>query len=357
MIKNITGLTLLAIFLLLLTGCPYGYKYDEGKFPAQPVNFFALNSVYDDYNAAAPFIESNRYLYFSSNRNSNGGEFDIVGKNMQIFWDKDDGMLRVDNTPHPWIDYDYTDSLFDRMNTPNNEFGPYSLAYNSYYSDAIFYSDIIIFSNDEPGKLDLKFVWFKGEDENSASYEGIYGGPEPISFLNTEFNDAYLSFFGEQYYMNAYSDPSAISGLLFCSDRNGQFDIFNASVPDNLEIIEFLQMDSSIAVLPVESINSGYQDKCPYANGSLLVFTSDRPGGFGGFDLYYSRREGNSWSDPVNFGDKINTEYDEYRPITLASYEFINDMMLFSSNRPGGKGGFDLYYVGITKMMDSYYGI
>ena len=56
------------------------------------------------------------------------------------------------------------------------------------------------------------------------------------------------------------------------------------------------------------------------------------------------------WSDPINFGEKINTEYDEFRPIVRPQWDFSNDLMLFSSNRPGGKGGFDLYYVGIDKI-------
>lgn len=100
------------------------------------------------------------------------------------------------------------------------------------------------------------------------------------------------------------------------------------------------------------SVNSSYDDKCPFTNGKLMVFSSDRPGGFGGFDLYYSFYENGNWSEPVNFGDKINTEFDEYRPITLHYYDFDNNLMIFSSNRPGGMGGFDLYYTGIEQMIN-----
>jgi hypothetical protein len=81
-----------------------------------------------------------------------------------------------------------------------------------------------------------------------------------------------------------------------------------------------------------------------------MVFTSNRPGGYGGYDLYYSKFDGQSWSEPVNFGEDINTEYDEFRPVALQVFDFKNDVMLFSSDRPGGKGGFDLYYVGIDKI-------
>ena len=77
-----------------------------------------------------------------------------------------------------------------------------------------------------------------------------------------------------------------------------------------------------------------------------MVFASDREGGYGGFDLYYSVFSDEQWSQPQNFGSQINTEHDEYRPITFdfAGYK----IMIFSSNRPGGKGGFDLYSVVIN---------
>jgi len=78
-----------------------------------------------------------------------------------------------------------------------------------------------------------------------------------------------------------------------------------------------------------------------------MVFASNRAGGFGGYDLYYSRWENEQWSTPINFGEKINTSSDEFRPIVREEWEFENDIMIFSSDRQGGAGGFDLYYVGI----------
>ena len=85
--------------------------------------------------------------------------------------------------------------------------------------------------------------------------------------------------------------------------------------------------------------------------GDVMVFTSDRPEGYGGYDLYYSLLENGTWSDPVNFGSRINTLHNEFRPVLKYFYyeDFTNDFMLFSSDRPGGKGGFDLYYVGIPR--------
>jgi aromatic ring-cleaving dioxygenase len=354
MIKYITGYALITGFLLLMTGCPYGgYKYDQGRFPYDPVNFEAVNSEFDDYNSTAPFIESSGYLFFSSNRNSNGGQFDIIGDHFHVYFDKDDGELTIDNITWDWEEYAFTDSLLRLINTPSNELGPFSIPFYTYHLDTTIFTNLVIYANDEPGNLDLNFAWFEGYGNEVYPQTGNYYGPHPISFLNSQFNDAYLTFYGPTIVMDdwiVYSIP-LVSELLFCSDRNGNFDIFQAPVPEGTSIIEFLSGDINPPINAVSILNSVSDDKCPYINGNLLVFASNRPGGYGGFDLYFSERIGNTWSEPLNYGERINTEYDEYRPIILSQYEFVNDMMLFSSNRPGGKGGYDLYYVGIPKMI------
>ena len=79
-----------------------------------------------------------------------------------------------------------------------------------------------------------------------------------------------------------------------------------------------------------------------------MVFVSNKPGGYGGFDLYYSILENGEWTSPENFGADINTEFDEYRPILFdEGVDYTRHMMIFSSNRPEGMGGFDLYFVGV----------
>jgi len=61
--------------------------------------------------------------------------------------------------------------------------------------------------------------------------------------------------------------------------------------------------------------------------------------GFGGCDLYISYRTPDGWSTPENLGDSINTEFRE----TGASISPDRKDLYFSSNRPGGYGGSDLY--------------
>lgn len=75
-------------------------------------------------------------------------------------------------------------------------------------------------------------------------------------------------------------------------------------------------------------------------DGKVLYFVSDRPGGKGGTDVYASRLENDKWSEPRNLGAPINTKGDEMFP-------FVDEKgnLYFASNgQPGGLGGLDIYF-------------
>ena len=82
-------------------------------------------------------------------------------------------------------------------------------------------------------------------------------------------------------------------------------------------------------------------------NDSVLYFASDRPGGFGGMDIYYSRLTASGWSSPVNLGPRVNTAGSEVFPFCSKTGNFY-----FSSNRSGGSGELDIYAWNIS---DSVY--
>jgi outer membrane protein OmpA-like peptidoglycan-associated protein len=81
------------------------------------------------------------------------------------------------------------------------------------------------------------------------------------------------------------------------------------------------------------------------ADGGLLYFASDRPGGLGGKDIWISRRNPDgSWDTPFNAGEKINTTFDEITPWPTPD----GQTLLFSSNGHPGMGGFDVFSATIT---------
>ncbi|MEI8138100.1 MAG: OmpA family protein, partial [Bacteroidota bacterium] len=64
----------------------------------------------------------------------------------------------------------------------------------------------------------------------------------------------------------------------------------------------------------------------------------DMDGGFGGMDIYYSKKDGGVWGTPFNLGAKVNTAGAEVFPF-IAS----NGLLYFSSNGQDGLGGLDVY--------------
>lgn len=90
------------------------------------------------------------------------------------------------------------------------------------------------------------------------------------------------------------------------------------------------------------SVNGSYWDSqpCVAADGSIMAFASDRPGGFGGRDIWLClRNQDGSWSRPINAGAQVNTVYDEVTPFITPDRRTL----FFASNGHPGMGGFDLF--------------
>lgn len=330
--------------VLCLFSCGEKVEYTKGHFQDEVVNFSEANSDKDDYNMDLPIVYKGFLLHFSSNRGATN-HFDIVGDDLYVTWDKEEGTLDISS--YSAENPSYTGALFDSVNTFCNELGPYSLKYLREKAGTSRWVDLLLYANDCNGNYDIKLVYTDPEDENGSPASQS----QSVRFLQTGANELYPSFYGAGFgHSSEDYNLQNIGSLLYCSDSEGNFNIYETSFAVTGDFIDYLQTDVKVAPLKI-SINSTANDKCPYVHDQVLVFASDRPGGFGGFDLYYSLRENGSWTEPVNFGEKINSEYDEYRPVVLTiPNEFTNDLMLFSSNRPGGKGGFDLYHVGIDPL-------
>jgi flagellar motor protein MotB len=78
---------------------------------------------------------------------------------------------------------------------------------------------------------------------------------------------------------------------------------------------------------------------CLSPDGKKIFFASDKPGGLGGSDLYFSNWRGDRWEDPVNLGPVINTKGNESYPFITPSGE-----LFFSSDGHPGHGGKDIYF-------------
>lgn len=75
-------------------------------------------------------------------------------------------------------------------------------------------------------------------------------------------------------------------------------------------------------------------------DGQTIFFASNRPGGFGGMDIYFSTQDENgNWSDPENMGPRVNSKYDEDAPFIHPD----GHTLFFTSNGHSTIGGKDIF--------------
>lgn len=140
--------------------------------------------------------------------------------------------------------------------------------------------------------------------------------------LNTPKHDILQDFSPDGSIIYFIKSLDLISGVLYSDTFNIDMDPTKLPLP---------------APLPME-VDKGDRDLFVF-NDSLIFFTSNREGGYGGNDIYFSIRQNNKWKTPVNMGPDINTEADECNPFLTKS----GTKLYFSSDKINSLGGFDIY--------------
>lgn len=113
---------------------------------------------------------------------------------------------------------------------------------------------------------------------------------------------------------------------------NSDYNIYKGKIKDN--VIE--------KCLNSEQSSLGFWDGQPSISidGNTMYFVSDRPGGFGGTDIYISQRDYlGIWSRPQNLGPFVNTPCDELTPLICDN----DKLLIFSSSGGESAGGYDLF--------------
>ncbi len=96
---------------------------------------------------------------------------------------------------------------------------------------------------------------------------------------------------------------------------------------------------TGLQALPFCSDNYSVAHPSLSADGQRLYFASNKPGGYGGMDLYFSELESGRWGLPINMGPDVNTEGNEIFP-----FIHTDGRLYFASNGHTGLGGLDIYY-------------
>jgi outer membrane protein OmpA-like peptidoglycan-associated protein len=154
--------------------------------------------------------------------------------------------------------------------------------------------------------------------------------------LNTKYHEAAAAVFPDGSVI--YTRNNFINGRVQKSvDGINKLKLYTASGDQLNKVIEF----------PHNSNDFSTGHPTLNQNGSIMIFASDRPGGFGGTDLYYTVRSGNgSWNTPVNMGKRINTEGNELFP-----YLDKDNTLYFASTGHAGLGGLDIFEVALKEMI------
>lgn len=140
--------------------------------------------------------------------------------------------------------------------------------------------------------------------------------------VNTPYHGSSLALSADGKQLFLYKDEN--NGDIYISNHNDDGSwTYPEPLSDNINSEGF--QESSMSISP---------------DGSLLFFASDRPGGFGGIDIYYSVKDARGeWVRSKNLGPTINTEYDDDGPFI----DYDGKTLYFSTQGRKGMGGHDIF--------------
>lgn len=293
-------LTTLAIFW---TMAPSRAAADRFSDWSTPVNLGpAINSPANDLTPS--LSKDGRSLYFSSNRPGGTGLNDL--------W--------VAQRPSVDSEWGLPTNLGSIINTAANEASPH-LSRDQHY---------LFFTSNRPGGFGSNDLWVS---RRMLTHDDFAWAP-PVNLgppVNIDAFDAGATVrFPEMYFT---SDRDSSGGLL---------DIY----------VSLIRGDGTLSHPHlVTELSSAANEQRPSIrfDGLEIVFSSDRSGGAGSQDVWVSTRKGRgeAWSTPVNLGSGLNTPFQEQQP----SISEDGKMLFFGSNRPGGSGGLDIYFS--TRVVES----
>lgn len=158
--------------------------------------------------------------------------------------------------------------------------------------------------------------------------------------INTAFNDGPACFNKDQ------------TSLIFSTNSSYTFNLSKkGTVQKNLQLYQsdFKKNNWAQPVkLPFCKSEFSFTHPCFSTDGTMLIFSSNMDGGYGGMDLYYSKWDEGVWSTPVNMGSKINSSFNEVFPFVSSE-----NTLYYSINSPEGFGGLDIYSFDLTDPISS----
>lgn len=216
------------------------------------------------------------------------------------------------------------ENLGNTVNTPYDEFAPIM---SPNFTDRIYFSSV------RPG--------------NVGGARNNFGQPDEV--MGRFFSDIFTS----QVNNGTWTVPLAMHYLLnspkhevlldFNANGKSLFYFKGNSYTQGEILIDTFRVGSRTLssdpfIGPVEA--TAGLSSAQFIGDTMVIFASQRPGGYGGLDLYKTVSRRGRWGAPINLGPDINTAFDETTPFLART----GNILYFSSNRPDQSiGGFDVF--------------
>ena len=299
-----------------------------------------LGKIYAAFCDSAMAWQSHLPAYEIKNAsalNSKQSDFGPAFYDNGVIFDSDRILSKMDNKKYGWTGNNflhlfcanplYLDDYYNDFDAPklapellNQEYHDGPATFNK-ASTEIFLTRIFV--HKDQGKKDKKNIRTHMLKIFSATRkDGKWEKLTPFFLNNDEYSIGHpaLSPDGKTlYFVSDMKGGYGGTDIFFCTREDGKW-----SNPTNIGAV----------------INTFGNEMFPFiADTGDLYFASDGHPGFGGLDIFVSRKVDGKWTTPKNLGLPINSSYDDF---SLAEYKNTGKG-LFCSNRPDGKGADDLY--------------
>jgi OmpA-OmpF porin, OOP family len=178
------------------------------------------------------------------------------------------------------------------------------------------------FDKKSTGGLEDQDIWFSIKDKN-----GVYGKAQPVKELNNKLHNAVFGVNKDGsaiYLMNAYEGKKDMEKGIAISQKKGK----RWQSPKKIDI-------------PGLKIEGSFYGFHVNEEETAIIISYQGPGSLGKEDLYVCFRQNDgTWRAPMNLGPSLNSEYYEISPFLSPNM----DTLYFTSDRPGGFGDGDVYF-------------
>lgn len=256
-----------------------------------------LNTEFDDY---APSISTDGgEMVFTSNR-PNGHTPNEVGE-----YDKDIYSATLND-----MKWSNAQQLKGGVNTASDDVSN-NLSYDG---------TKMLLHREDNGQMDIYESVLKG---------ATWSDPSKLHFQisSTRANEVYASYSNDGWSIYFARDNA---------NRTSGFDIMYSQMQSKIQ-------KDFMAASMISEVNSAFNDGPIYVHldGETMYIAAQGKNSLGGYDIFMSKKIQGQWTKPVNLGYPINTAYDDFFFASTANGKYA----YISSNRDGGKGGYDIYKV------------